>query len=72
MTSNHLNQRLEHIPERGYLEQQISRAEQRMNQATSPMWRHLWWGVMARKINARNAKRSHAEVRQIERERGLR
>ena len=59
------------VPERSFIESQICRAEARMNRAKSSKWAHLWCGVMIRKINARNAMRSVAELRQIELARGL-
>lgn len=67
-----MNANIDCVPERGHLEQRISRAEARMNAAKTSQWKHLWWGVMARQINARNAMRTTAEVRAIEKARGLR
>jgi hypothetical protein len=53
-------------------EVRISRAELRMQRATSSIWAHRWCGVFLRNISARNAMRSVDEVREIEQARGLR
>lgn len=60
------------IPEHSYIDQRIERAYQRMLAAKSVKWRHAWGDGFCANVSARNAMRSVAEVRRIERDRGLR
>lgn len=66
-----MNANLE-IPEHSYIERRIQRAYDRMLAATSTEWRHAWGDGFLANVSARNAMRTVAEVRQLERERGLR
>jgi hypothetical protein len=54
------------------LERRIYRSEQRMRLARRPEWAHAWCGAFLRNVSARNARRSVAEVRQLETSKGLR
>lgn len=58
--------------EHSYIERRIQRAYDRMLAAKSVEWRHAWGDGFVANVSARNAMRTVAEVRQIERERGLR
>lgn len=60
------------IPEHGYIDQRIERCYQRMLRAKTTDWRHAWGDGFVANVSARNAMRTVAEVRQLERERGLR
>ena len=59
---------VEHQPS---IERRIERAYQRMLAAKSIEWRHAWGNGFVANVSARNAMRSVAEVRRIERARGL-
>lgn len=59
---------VEHQPR---IERRIQRAYDRMLAAKSVEWRHAWGDGFCANVSARNAMRSVAEVRQLERERGL-
>jgi hypothetical protein len=67
-----MNASAEVIPERSYLDQRIQRSYSRMLAAQTDAWRHAWCDGFLASVSARNAVRSVAEVRQIERARGLR
>jgi hypothetical protein len=60
------------IPERSYLDQRIQRSYDRMTRARSVEWAHRWADAFLINVRARNAMRTPAEIRQLERERGLR
>lgn len=60
------------IPERSYVEQRIQRSYDRMTGAKTVEWAHRWADAFLLNVRARNAMRSPAEIRQLERERGLR
>lgn len=53
------------------LDMRISRAESRMKQARCVKWRHAWCGAFLRFVRERNAIRTVAEVREIEKRMGL-
>lgn len=54
-----------------FLHRRIERAYNRMLAAKSPEWAHAWGDVFVVYVRARNAQRSPAEVRRLERARGL-
>jgi hypothetical protein len=54
-----------------YLHRRIDRAYNRMLAAKSTEWAHRWGDAFVHLVRARNAQRTPAEVRQLERERGL-
>lgn len=60
---------VEHQPR---IERRIQRAYERMLLAKSTEWRHAWGDGFVANVSARNAMRTVAEVREIERARGLR
>lgn len=59
---------VEHQP---HIERRIERAYQRMLAAKSRAWRYAWSDGFLANVSARNAMRSVAEVRRLERELGL-
>ncbi len=59
-------------PEHTYLHRRIDRAYTRMIAAKSQEWAHRWGDAFVTYVRARNAQRTPAEIRQLERERGLR
>jgi hypothetical protein len=59
------------IPERSYMDRRVDRAYQRMLAAKTDDWRHAWGDGFVVSVRARNAMRSVAEVRAIEKARGL-
>lgn len=67
-----MNANIDCVPERSYIELRIQRSYTRMLAAKTDEWRHAWGDAFVVNCSARNAMRSVAEVRQIERERGLR
>jgi hypothetical protein len=60
------------LPEHSYLNRRIDRAYTRMLAAKTRDWRCAWADAFIVNVSARNALRSVAEVRAIERARGLR
>jgi hypothetical protein len=60
------------IPERSAIDRRIDHCYRRMLAAKSSAWAHAWGDGFVANVSARNALRSVAEVRQIERDRGLR
>jgi len=54
------------------VEQRIERAYQRMLAAKTLAWRYAWGDAFVANCSARNAMRTVAEVRAIEKARGLR
>jgi hypothetical protein len=54
------------------IERRIQKAYERMLKAKSECWRHAWGDGFVANVSARNAMRTVAEIRQLERERGLR
>jgi hypothetical protein len=60
------------IPERSYIERRIDHCYRRMLAAKSSAWAHAWSDGFVANVSARNAMRSVAEVRQLEKARGLR
>jgi hypothetical protein len=60
------------IPERSNIDQRIERCYQRMLGAKTEAWRHAWGDALVVNCSARNAMRTVAEVRQLEKARGLR
>lgn len=54
-----------------FLHRRIERAYNRMLAAQSPEWTHRWGDAFVVYIRARNAQRTPAEIRRIERARGL-
>lgn len=54
-----------------WIERRIERAYQRMLSAKSECWRHAWGDGFLANVSARNAMRTVAEVRAIEKARGL-
>lgn len=59
----------EHQP---HIERRIQRAYDRMLAAKTECWRHAWGDAFVVSCSARNAMRTVAEVRAIEKARGLR
>lgn len=59
------------VPENSYINRRIDRAYQRMLAAKTLAWRHAWGDGFVANVSARNAMRTVAEVRQIERAMGL-
>jgi len=59
------------IPENSYINRRINRAYDRMLAAKTSRWRHAWGDAFVANCSARNAMRSVAEIRQLERARGL-
>jgi hypothetical protein len=53
------------------IHQRIDKAYQRMLAAKSKVWEHRWGDAFVCLVRARNAQRTAAEVRELERERGL-
>lgn len=60
---------VEHQP---HIERRIQRAYERMLAAKTTEWQHAWGDGFVANVSARNAMRSVAEVRQLERARGIR
>jgi hypothetical protein len=60
------------IPEHSYLNRRIDRAYTRMLAAKTSKWAHAWANGMLSACRARNAMRTPAEIRAIEKARGLR
>lgn len=59
---------VEHQPK---IERRIQRAYDRMLAAKTEDWRHAWGDGFVANVSARNAMRTVAEVRAIERARGI-
>jgi hypothetical protein len=59
-------------PEHSYIDRRIARAYDRMLGAKTSAWAHAWGDGFVANVSARNAMRSVAEVRAIEKARGLR
>lgn len=59
---------VEHQP---HIERRIQRAYDRMLAAKSECWRHAWGDGFVANVSARNAMRSVAEVRVLEKKLGL-
>jgi hypothetical protein len=55
-----------------YITTRIDRAYKHMLNAKSTNWAHAWGDVFCLYVRARNAQRTPAEVRELERQRGLR
>jgi hypothetical protein len=61
------------IPENdNFIHQRINRCYDRMILAKSSAWAHRWADVFMVYVRARNSMRTPAEVREIEKQRGLR
>ena len=52
-------------------QRRVDRAYARMIKASSQCWRHAWGDAFVAAVSARNALRSVAEVRELEKARGL-
>lgn len=53
------------------IEKRIQRSYERMLAAKSTEWRHAWGDGFCANVSARNAMRTVAEVRAMEKQRGL-
>jgi hypothetical protein len=59
-------------PEHSYMDKRIARSYERMLAAKTSAWAHAWGDGFVANVSARNAMISVAEVRAIEKARGLR
>ena len=66
-----MNARPDCIPENTYLHRRIDRAYTRMVGAKTVEWAHRWGDAFLTYVRARNALRTPAEIREIEKARGL-
>lgn len=54
-----------------FLHRRIERAYRHMLAAKTQAWSHIWGDAFLLYVRARNAKRTPAEIRELERARGL-
>lgn len=54
-----------------FVHSRIDRAYKRMCAAKTASWQHIWGDAFVLYVRARNSQRTPAQVRQLERERGL-
>ncbi len=67
-----MNARANVVPENDpHIHRRIDRAYTRMVAAKSAEWQHRWGDAFVHYVRARNAQRTPAEVRELERQRGL-
>lgn len=66
-----MNANAEAVPERSYMDRRIDRAYTRMLAAKSLAWRYAWGDLFALTVRSRNAMRTVAEVRALEKKLGL-
>lgn len=67
-----MNARSEAIPENSSINAKIDRAYKHMLAAKTEAWSHRWGDCFVVHVRARNSMRTPAEVREIEKQRGLR